>query len=322
MAGSKLGRFGWDGIGMNLPEGWQPCFIEYQQKQIMMRFEDERNAERLQLKVQDIKGRFAVDRNMKAIEKGIRKARKKSPDLEFRTGVTIPMVKKTFRGEPFATFGWREGDLVAWGLLVHCPKCARASIIQIVSGADEDDPQLAGRILSSYRDHPEGDIVRWSAYGVDFDAPRSFTHAEHGYDPRGLFRVTLKDGRESLSVLRWNLANLMLKGTDLEGFARKSFTKDFRRYNLAVEYDTTRLISRMKVAFRRRLRSLRPAFMCGMLWHCAATNRIFSVHLLSDSSEESERLRELASHLRCCPGAEGAGGGGGAGVGVGVGEEE
>jgi len=311
-----MGRFGWDGISMLLPEGWQPNYIEYQPKLVMMRFEDERNAERLQLKVQQIKGRFSVERNMATIEKGIRKARSKSKDLVFSTGVTIPMVKKTFRGRPFATFGWKEQGLVAWGLLIFCEKCQQASILQVVSGKDEDDPAAAGKMLSSFTDHTEGDTTSWCAYGVEFEAPRSFKHADYGYDPRGLFRVTLKHGRESLSVLRWNLANLMLKKTDLEGFARASFVKDFRRYNLVatstdfvghpaitLAYDTSRLLARIKVGVRRWIRALKPAFMSGILWHCTKSNRLFSVHLLSDALDQTERIKAFAKTVRCCSAA-------------------
>ncbi len=313
MAKGKWQTFSWDGMNIDLPPEWAPCWIEHKPKEILVRIEDDEGAERVQLKLQDIKGKFSVERNIAVIEKGVRKARKKAKDLEFRTGVTIPMVKKTFRNRQFSTFGWTEGDLIAWGLLIACEKCQRASMMQVISGKENDDPKMAGRILSSFVDHIDGDVAHWSAFGVEFDMPRSFRHTDHGYDPRGLFRVTLKDGNDSASILRWNLANMMLKGKDLEGFARDSFKKDFHVYNLSVKqlklaghpaiafsYDKTRLISRVKAAVGTRLPSIKPRYMCGALWHCKKSNRLFSVSFLSNAIDTSDRVAAIALTVKCC----------------------
>lgn len=312
----RLKRFCWDGMQIEVPTDWDPVTIDSMGGGGFCRLENGERMERLTAKWSRIQGSFNLEKNfrtmVKAVQKGVRRRKRGAAPFEFREGGNIPGARKLLRRYQHQTFSWTEGELSGWGALLYSQASNRATVLQITG--DQSDVRLAGQIMGTFQDPQPGPNRRWEMHGVAFDTGPTWSLTSAKYDPRGVFRLDLSaDARTNMAAMRWSLANLWLKETDIHKFITSSFSKEVRRYDLYLEH--FRFLGHPAVKFerainstyrtgrawlRRKIRWGKAYFMHGVAWQCEPSNRIFVISRTGDRDDAMPELLACARTMRCC----------------------
>ena len=175
-------------------------------------------------------------------------------------------------------FAWSGNAIHARGAILFCPVCRTASLIQFFQPANRTLGQTAGRVLSSFRDHPEGGLTLWSMFDVKARIPNRFTLSHHRFQA-GRFEMGFADTRRRLTLYRWGPAEILLKESDLARFAGTQVVLPDRRVsgldtsdNRVAEWQTDPPET-LGAWLRRRMMS-KTAFRRFRVWHRPAANRI------------------------------------------------
>jgi hypothetical protein len=323
LASGKWTRFGWEGVVLGHPRDWEVTSVDVRGPSRTAALVDEEGAAAAVLRWEKPRRRFSPDRALLAVEKSARRAagRARARELSFESPVHVPGIRKAMGGREFRTFRWElpgtgraktEGGA---GLVAFCGECGRASVLQVFdAAAGGGRAAVAARVLTSFRDHAEGDSVIWQAFGLAFESAAGYEYSGHGYDPRGLFRLSLRRSQETLAVFRWALARSQLEavGGNLERFFRKSFRKDVARNRLGAEHGEFEghaavlfrprgkgPLARVGEAVYKALAFRRRPVLCGLVWHCEEDNAIYAAALLSREEDALARACGAARGLLC-----------------------
>lgn len=307
MSTSSWARFGWDGISLRYPAEWELVSVTRRGRGVTALFAGEDGRARATVRWEYPGGRFDL---RKAVS-GIERAAKGASASDFESPATLPGLKKTLSSmREFATFRWRESDgTPGMGFLGSCARCGRASVVQVFERSED----TALEVLSSFEDHPDGEVFLWEAFDVAIEMPAACEYSDHGYDPRGLVRLAVRcpEPEARISYFRWALGRSHIEscGT-LEAFFKKAFRKEFARFSLRTEHCT--LDGHDAVTFapsdRGVWRSLRAALRLppprtptGVIWYNEPENRIYAVALESRAPDALAVAVKAARRVRPAP---------------------
>jgi hypothetical protein len=194
-------------------------------------------------------------------------------------------------------FQWHGKADSGRGVILYCPSCRNAAILQFFRQHEPRSEQPWLDILASYRDHrPDGHIF-WSIFDIRALLPDGLLLVKYTFAV-GKFMLEFSDGRQKIRLYRWAPAAALLAGRDLTQFT-KSIPEfaETEPYPLtlddchAVEWSAFPQGSR-----QRRIRSLKgkPSFFWLRLWHLEDKNRILGLWAASNAPLDAPMLDRIA----------------------------
>jgi hypothetical protein len=284
---SSWRRLDWNGIGFEVPAGWQIGLIESR----YLLLENE-GVPVVEVKWNRIRGRFSPRRMLRRISAGqppgVRKSiRVQSPPSSWYRALEARQV---------TGFTWQTAGNQGQGVLLFCPACATATVIQFLG--PQPDPDLPLRLLKSFRDHFSRKGVPLSVYDIAALIPPEFQIKTHRFDA-GLFELHYTGpGRSGLSLFRWAPAAVLLQQRALADFFVEQMQLDARNIIQKSER-TLEAVSEPALSgplgwvgsIRRRPKHVRVR-----LWHLPEHNRILAVRLEGVRPTEPELFERICNH--------------------------
>lgn len=263
----------WDGVSFSVPEDWDPARVG--RRHLML---ESAPGPVMEIKWAAVAGRFSEDRHFRKLARRVGRS-----GGAFRK-TTLPAAwRPCVENFESTGFQWDAGAERAAGVLLYCPGCRTASLIQFLERPGADIvTSAAARVLASFRDHRSDGRTAWALYDVAADLPDRFVLDRCRFEA-GRFTLEFKGPGCRLELFRWAPAEVLLEGRDLSDFARTVAGGNgpaFRDLTLhgqpAVDGGDAkptgageRLLARLGLARFRRLR----------VWHVAGCNRILGVRL-------------------------------------------
>ena len=279
--GAKV--FAWAGLRFCLPSGWETGQLEKDHGWLESDFKPV-----MEFKTAPVRGRFSFRRHLKQLEK--------ASSLQLRR-IDMPAPWRShLSGYHARAFTWQGPRLGGDGLLIYCPACRRATLLQFYrNGGAVADAVVP--VLASFRDH--GTAPRPSVAVYDFQAtvPAALALKRFRFDS-GRFELVFGDRRRQLTLWRWSPADAALRRYDdsLPDFARRNglpaeadLAAPSRTMHQGMEWCWPLRPSwrdRMPLRLRRRLPP--SAFR---IWHRPAVNRILAVR--ADGQMDYDSFAEI-----------------------------
>jgi hypothetical protein len=247
----------------------------------------------MEVKWAAVPGRFSTARHLRKLARHVGRNggvfRETALPALWRSGVT---------GFDSTGFQWDAGAERAAGILLYCPTCRTASMIQFLNRPGADIIiATAARVLASFRDHRRDGRIAWALYDVAANLPDRFVLDRCRFEA-GRFVLEFKGPGRRLTLYRWAPAEVLLQNRDLAEFAQTAAGGDglvFRSSTVAGHpaADGTdpipagcagRWRARLGLARFRRLR----------LWRVAGRNRILGVRLESRRPIEDPEMQDVS----------------------------
>ena len=173
----------WNGIG---PDSEQI-------KPLYLLFEDE-SGPVMEIKWSTVKRNFAHNKQFRRIESIHRKSVRKTlaeSKIPAAWEKAVSQYKATF-------FSWTGKNINGKGLILYCPYCRKASLVQFYF-KDKLDENLLNQVLSSFKDHDTNGFLNFDIFDIKAKVPNNFKLMRHRFEP-GLFELDFKS-KESAILL-------------------------------------------------------------------------------------------------------------------------
>jgi len=275
---------GWAGVRLTVPSHWQVAGIG--RDYLLL---GEGTHPRLELKSAPVRGAFHLQRHLRRLERGTRGA-----GVDFRS---VPVPRRwapLVRGLQAAAFAWESVRGAGTGLLLFCPCCRRATLVQF-HGSRPEAADGVERVLANLAFHPVAGWNLVALYDIRAEVPESFRLEDFRFAP-GHFRLSLADARARLTLQRFAPADVLRQRMDLEALAGAAGLLDgaaaapCRRLPDVVEWSWT---AAGGDGLWARLRRQRPRARRLRLWHVAPANRILAVGLESAAPHAETLFAEV-----------------------------
>ena len=221
-------------------------------------------------------------------------------------------VRKSIQPKPLSTswqsalsdfdaseFYWQANAIHGRGLVLFCPTCRNATLIQFFNKQSEQEDPVAAEVLNTFRDHRSDGQVLWAAYDIRALVPEAFQLKRYRFDA-GQYELDFADGSEHIILQRWAPASVLLRKRDLVQFAKTvaSFGKtepvagsiagcETVEWSLAPATTWQRWLSRFKH---------KSSYYWLGLWHLEAKNRILGVRAEGKNPLDPELLDRIFTH--------------------------
>ncbi len=192
-----------------VPGDWAPARIG---KQYLL-FESE-TGPTMEIKWGRAKGSFSHRRRLPELARRIGRRRRLLQERALSAEWRVALSKFEVAG-----FHWEAADEQAVGVLLYCPTCRTASLIQFFDRC-ETAPSVSNsaRVLASFCDHRRDGRVAWALYDIIAFLPESFSLERHRFEA-GRFILSFKGRRCRLALYRWAPAAVLLQNRSLADFA-------------------------------------------------------------------------------------------------------
>ena len=203
-------EFAWNGIRFMAPPDWQVGKIGA--RYLML---EEESGSVLEVKWGRVNGTFSQQVHLRRLAdlhgKELGKSVRQSP---------LPAAWKKALGKYKAIgFSWRGKTIGGKGVLVFCPTCQKATLIQFYQKGSNQTNKIPQRLLASFRDHRKDNQVIWSLFDIRATIPEKFQLVRHSFEA-GKFELAFASGGQRISLHRWGPASILLRDRDLIHFAK------------------------------------------------------------------------------------------------------
>ncbi len=261
--------FAWAGLRFDRPAGWETGQLGKDHGWLEADFQPI-----MEFKTAVVRGRFSFRRHIKQL------ARQSTLRLETRD---LPATwQPLLQAYESRCFRWQGPRLGGDGLILYCPDCRRATLLQFyrVGGAASQDVLT---VLGSFDDHGAARRPTVAVYDIQATVPENLPLVRFRFES-GRFELLFGDRRRRLTLWRWSPADTALRHhrDSLQVFAlRNGFASE------AVSAEPTQLGDLglewrwpARRGWRDRLsaplrRGLAPNVF--RIWYCRASNRILAV---------------------------------------------
>lgn len=273
MRASSWKTIAWNGVCLTVPADWDPARVG--RRHLLLASEP---GPVMEIKWAAVKGRFSGRRQLRKLSRQVGRKGVVFQEAALPEKWRTPVAEFDAEG-----FQWDAGNERAAGVLLYCPVCHTASMIQFLErpGADVIAPNAA-RVLSSFRDHRTDGRIAWALYDMAALLPDYFVLGRHRFDA-GRFVLNFNGRGRRLALYRWAPAEALLQNRHLADFAQTlaggrdlAFRSTTIRGVPAVDGGDPRpagpggrLRVRLGMGWFRRL----------CLWHVAERNRILGIRL-------------------------------------------
>jgi len=294
-AGPAWKPLGWNGVRLNVPTHWEVSRLGASHLQLA-----DGNGPTLELKWQRLSRPVSPEHHLKRLSRRFRHTggvdlRERAVPDEWRAALD------SFTAEAFT---WTQGHIRGEGVLLSCPICGTATVLQFSYGLESPSTRLAEEVLRSFRDHSDNGVVTWRLFGLHAEIPEDLRLEGHRFSP-GYYELRFARGRETLKLSRWGPADVILRGRDLRHWffstrdpgradARIDPSEAEYRGNLALEGKSrpgAGAVSRLRALFfpKNRHRRLR-------IWYGASDNQIMGVEMGGPQWPDEGLFEEISGH--------------------------
>lgn len=209
MKPSAFKNMAWNGIQWSVPRDWSPSRIGLRHVEL-----ESETGPAMEVRWATVKGRFSSHDRLKRLS---RSAERQGGALN---ASELPEEwRKALQQYEAVAFDWLAGNQRAQGVLVFCPICRSASLIQFFrrERAPAIDQQAA-KVLASFRDHRHDGKVAWQMFDICAVLPAEFRLKHYRFEA-GRFTLGFSHRRRTLVLYRWAPAELLLKDRTLSALA-------------------------------------------------------------------------------------------------------
>lgn len=290
IASSSWQQLGWDTIRLSVPAEWEIARIG--SRDILL---TDGQSPRLELKWGRVNGAFSHTRQLKRLIAGSRA----SGGITLRPRSLPPDWESVLDRFQASSFSWEDVALVGHGLLLFCPRCRQASLLQFVHRKGSPrETHLEQRVLASFRDHADvaGNLLR--VYDIRALLPGDYRLHRFRLDA-GSFHVNYRNHQSSVTLYRWGLATMRLRQESLAQFGQASVPIPHPaaciqrqspypvvQWRFAAATRGARLLSRL-----RRI----PPCQTVTLWQLPDQDRILGVAASGKTSADIDRADTIAA---------------------------
>ncbi len=125
-----------------------------------------------------------------------------------------------------AGFSWRDNSITGIGVILFCPHCRQAVLIQFVTRQKNvtlgTTNSVSQRVMASFREHTEGPKRLWAVYDMRAVLPAASQLLRYRFEA-GVFELHFRFEEKMLSLYRWGLPAERLHELGPAGFAEKAF---------------------------------------------------------------------------------------------------
>jgi hypothetical protein len=256
----------WNGVCFKVPVLWEIGRIGL--RYLLLENED---GPQLEMKWSPVKGRFSMEKQLKQLQ-----------------GVQDRRIRKAFQAaslpekwhkflQPFraAGFIWQGASLAGRGVLLYCPECRTATLIQFYRRDHAPIETTAAILLESFKDHGHQKL---KVFDISAELPRGFSLKTYRFEA-GEYEISLSDDCHTTTLYRWSPAAVLLRRQPLPEFV--GFRLDLNGFEL-INVDETTVEGSARAApsvGRRILNRIRkiPDFRRIRIWHENEKNRLLGV---------------------------------------------
>jgi hypothetical protein len=290
MSPNQWKEIAWYGVRFKIPPDWQlgQIGIRY------LLIEDE-SGPAMEIKWTPVKGKFSHQTHLKRLaslqKKQVRKSiQPQSLSAEWETALS------DFEASEFS---WNSDSTHGRGVILFCPTCYNASLIQFFHKAPPKIDLVATNVLNSFRDHRSDDQIQWSAYDIRALVPETFELKHYRFEA-GRYELDFADRGQHIILYRWAPASVLLSKQDLLQFARSvaNFNKTEPVAGKMNGCDTVEWsVSPTSEWGRWMSRFLRKASYYWLgIWHLEDKNRIMGVRAEGKKPLDTELLDRICRH--------------------------
>ncbi len=314
-----MAEIGWQGIRITVPDDWEPGEFGGDRDSGHIRI-DAISMQRAVIRwmsaesTRDLFKRSdneteavekVMDNYLKALQKAERKQKRR---VDIDRGTRLLTRRQTGK-KAIRSYSWACPDdgRVGQGIVWYCEDCERTVIAEVDGTKEEDLRSKAAEVLATLSDHPTDDWTLWAVFGLRAQVPSEFK-LENSVMMGGRVELRLEDDdKQVVSLQRW-VANVALRGGDLESWAKRDVLQPMtRQYSLQHECEEVMgheglIVDGRKKGVRDHLAFMigrvrnkeRPFFLDGRIWHCVPENKLFTLHTLTGESNRDliDRIQE------------------------------
>lgn len=262
----------WNGIRFMAPVTWQVGSIGTNYLLL-----EEESGPVLEVKWGQVKGAFSHEAHLNRLAalhgKNLGKAVGEFP--------LPPEWKRALGGYDAKGFSWHGKTMSGKGVILYCPTCQNAALIQFYQRDTSKAENASERLLASFRDHRQDNQVVWSVFGIRATIPDRFHLVRQRFEP-GIFELEFTARGQKITLYRWGPASVLLCDRDLVQFARAMLPIPQggpHRLSVAgskaVEWNVAPTPSRWAHLWGRM--KAKPSFQRTRLWHLEGKNCILGI---------------------------------------------
>jgi hypothetical protein len=276
----------WNGVRFSVPVAWEVTQIGPR----YLVFEGQ-GEPALEIKWSRIKGTFSQQSALRRLCRLHGNTVRESP---------LPREWARLLGDFTATgFTWKAETMSGRGVILYCPACGNATLIQFFSKRADCNPdnQTCLSVLASFRDHRLDDQVLWSIFDIRAMIPAAFQLVRHRFEA-GIFELKFGAQGQQITLHRWGPASVLLGDSSLLQFAvQKAWgnQNDLRPLTWAgheaVQWEQTTERSFWTRWWNQMTGA--PNFQQFRLWHLVDKNRILSVSARGKKSFNDKMLDRI-----------------------------
>jgi hypothetical protein len=275
---------GWAGVRLTVPARWEVAWVG---RDHLLLGED--GQPRLEFKSAKVPGSFHLERHLRALGR-----QRRREAIEYRT-TPVPLNWRPMT-EPYraGAFTWRSARYTGRGILLFCPCCQRATLLQFFHHRNPDEG-LVERVLSSFAAHPAGGWNLVALYDIRCEIPDRFDLRNYRFEP-GYFRLAFDFRATRFTVHRWGPADALLRQMDLPhlavsaGLLSPGAPAPCRPSPEVVQWSWQEQTRGLLRAFWRRPLATTH---CLKVWRTAAANRIQALRFQCRAPEPEPLFEEL-----------------------------
>ena len=280
----------WYGMRFKIPAEWQLSQIGIRYLSI----EDE-NGPVMEIKWAPVKGHFSHSTHLKRLSALQKRQLKKS----LRPEPLSSEWAQALTGFTASEFSWQSPTTGGRGVLLYCPACRHATLVQFFQRGAVSDRTVAARILDSIRDHRSDGRCLWSAYDIRALVPEAYHLQSYRFDA-GQYMLDFAKGSQHIVLYRWSMASVLLNKQDLAQFAKTvaSFGRNEPVAGTIDGHDMVEWSTAPVADWQRRLSRFKRRASYGWLgiWHLQAKNRILGVKAEGKKPLDTAVLEYVCSH--------------------------
>ena len=261
----------WNGIAFSVPFQWEVGQIGIRH----LIFEDDAGPA-MEIKWGPVKGKFSHRTHLKRLmaqqPKQLNKSLKDWPPPR--------NWEKALDGFEKNGFAWEGKNTSGRGVILYCPICRKASLIQTFHQNSEIAKQNLFKVINSLHDHRDDGMVEWCLFDIRAILPQEFQLTRHRFEA-GKFQNEFSFGRQKLILYRWGLASVLLAEQTLIEFTKMlpNVTNGNPAPLPKTHGNTVEWYAFPQSPWLRSLSRLKrkPSFKWLRLWHLEEKNRILGV---------------------------------------------
>jgi len=283
-------EIGWNGIRFKVPANWEISRIG-----LRYLYLENASGPALEIKWGPVRGRFSHKNQLRRLAA----LQRRPPGKAFQKCPLPTVWKDAVAAFDAECFTWKGRPLGGIGLVLYCPECHTATLIQFFrkNGAGTDG--RFRKILASFRDHHSTMQVKWAIYDIKAVTPPVLQLTKYRFDA-GAFELAFNAGGKKVTLYRWGPAAVLLRDRPLAAFAATVFrlppldpssitisgSDGLQWISSPPENHLIRLVSRIRPAY---------TFKRHRIWHVAGKNRILGIAMEGKEPLETGLMDDLSA---------------------------